>query len=326
VFAQTRGPDAPQLLLQAARRLEPLDVRLSRNTYLDAWGAALFAGHLASPGGGLLDVSRAAATAPDPAGRVLPCDLLLDGLALIFTDGTRAAGPMLRRATAAFATSEASVEEVLRWGWLAARAAIWLWDYDSGFEIPRRAVQIARDSGALEILAVADNVCGQAAAWGGDFELAALLAAEVEAVKEATGSRIGPYAAISLVGLRGREAEATELIEGFIKGATAGGQGTAVQYAHWAHSVLMNGLGRYEDALTAAVEATESTPQIFIATWALSELIEAATRTENAELARSALARLSEHTEPSDTDWALGIHARARALTTERKAAEPLYR
>ena len=53
---------------------------------------------------------------------------------------------------------------------------------------PTRAVQLARDSGALEVLAVADNVCGQAAAWGGDFELAALLAAEVEAVKEATGA------------------------------------------------------------------------------------------------------------------------------------------
>ena len=116
---------------------------------------------------------------------------------------------MLRRAIAAFASGEASAEEVLRWGWLAARAAIWLWDYDSGLEIPKRAVQLARDSGALEVLAVADNVCGQAAAWGGDFELAALLAAEVEAVKEATGSRIGPYAAISLVGLRGREAEAS---------------------------------------------------------------------------------------------------------------------
>ena len=100
------------------------------------------------------------------------------------------------------------MDEVLRWGWLAARAAIWLWDYDSGLEIPRRAVQLARDAGALEVLAVADNVCGQAAAWGGDFELAALLVAEVEAVKEATGSRIGPYAAISLAGLRGREAEA----------------------------------------------------------------------------------------------------------------------
>ena len=254
VFAQRRGGDAPLLLLQAARKLEPLDVRLSRNTYLDAWGAALFAGHLASAGGGLLDVSRAAATAPDPADGALPRDLLLDGLALIFAEGVPAAAPMLRRAVAAFTSSEVSVEEVLRWGWLAARAAIWLWDYDSGLEIPKRAVQLARDSGALEVLAVADNVCGQAAAWGGDFELAALLAAEVEAVKEATGSRIGPYAAISLVGLRGREAEASELIEGVIKGAAASRQGTAVQYAHWANAVLMNGLGRYEEALAAAVE------------------------------------------------------------------------
>jgi DNA-binding CsgD family transcriptional regulator len=326
VFAQTRGPDAPRLLLQAAKKLEALDVRLSRNTYLDAWGAALFAGHLVSAGGSLLDVSRAARMAPDPPDRALPCDLLLDGLALIFTEGARAAEPTLRRAIAAFAAGEASAEEVLRWGWLGARAAIWLWDYDSGFEIPRRAVQLARDSGALEVLAVADNVCGQAAAWGGDFELAALLAAEVEAVKEATGSRIGPYAAISLVGLRGREAEASELIEGFIKGATASGQGTAVQYAHWANSVLMNGLGRYEEALTAAVAATESAPQIFIATWALSELIEAASRTGNAEQARIALARLGEQTEASDAHWALGVYAHSRALLSEGDAAEPLYR
>ena len=237
-FAQNRGGDAPLLLLQAARRLEPLDVRLCRNTYLDAWGAALFAGHLAAPGGGLLDVSRAAAVAPEPTDGALARDLLLDGLALIFTEGTRAAAPVLERAVAAFASSEASVDEVLRWGWLAARAAIWLWDYDGGLEIPRRAVQLARDSGALEVLAVADNVCGQAAAWGGDFELADLMVAEVEAVREATKSRIGPYAAISLVGLRGREAEASELIAAVVEGASAKGQGTAVQYAHWANAVL----------------------------------------------------------------------------------------
>ena len=325
-FAQRRGGDAPLLLLRAARKLEPLDVRLSRDTYLDAWGAALFAGHLASAGGGLPDVSRAAATAPDPADRALPRDLLLDGLALIFTDGASAAAPMLRRAVTAFTGSEVSVEEVLRWGWLAARAAIWQWDYDSGLEIPMRAVQLARDSGALEVLAVANNVSGQAAAWGGDFELATLMAAEVEAVKEATGSRIGPYAAISLEGLRGREAEASALIERVITGATAGGQGTAVQYAHWANSVLMNGLGRYEEALAAAVEATEGTPELFVAMWALGELIEAATRTGNAEQARDALARLGEQTLASDADWALGIYAHSHALLSEGAAAERLYR
>jgi DNA-binding CsgD family transcriptional regulator len=326
VFAQSRGSDAPLLLLQAAKKLAPLDVRLSRNTYLDAWGAALFAGHLATAGGSLLDVSRAAATAPDPTGHALPRDLLLDGLAQIFTDGTRAAAPMLRRAVAAFTGSEVSVDEVLRWGWLAARAAIWLWDYDSGLEIPRRAVQLARDSGTLEVLAVANNVCGQAAVWGGDFELAALMAAEVEAVKEATGSRIGPYTMISLVGFRGREAEASPLIESVITGAAASGQGTAVQYAHWAKSVLMNGLGRYEEALAAAVEATRGTPQIFITTWALSELIEAATRTGDAERARDALARLGAQTEATDADWAHGIHAHSRALLSEGEAAERWYR
>ena len=215
---------------------------------------------------------------------------------------------------------------MLRWGWLAARAAIWLWDYDSGLEIPRRAVQLARDAGALEVLAVADNVCGQAAAWGGDFDLAALMVAEVEAVTEATRSRIGPYAAISLVGLRGREAEATELIAGVIEGASARGQGTAVQYAHWANSVLLNGLGRYDEALAAAVAATQGTPELFVATWALSELIEAATRTGNVELATGALARLGEQTRASDADWALGVHAYSRALLSEGEAAEHSYR
>ena len=324
-FAQNRGSDAPLLLLQAAGKLETLDVRLCRNTYLDAWGAALFAGHLAAAGGGLLDVSRAAATAPDPDDP-LARDLLLDGLALIFTAGTRAAAPTLRRAVAAFASSEASVEEVLRWGWLAARAAIWLWDYDNGLEIPQRAVQLARDSGALEVLAVADNVCGQAAAWGGDFDLAVLMVAEVEAVREATRSRIGPYAAISLVGLRGREAEASELIASVIEGASARGQGTAVQYAHWANAVLLNGLCRYEEALQAAVAATEGTPEFFVTVWAQSELIEAASRTGNAELAASALTRLGEETRASDADWALGVYAHSRALLSEGDAAEHAYR
>src|ERR687894_576875 len=79
-YAQRRGSDAPLLLLRAAKTLEPLDARLSRETYLDAWGAALFAGPLASAN--LLDVSRAATTAPGPAGAARPCAPLLDGPAL----------------------------------------------------------------------------------------------------------------------------------------------------------------------------------------------------------------------------------------------------
>ena len=43
-FVQRRGSDAPPLLLQAARRLEPLDPAAARETYLQALGAALSTG------------------------------------------------------------------------------------------------------------------------------------------------------------------------------------------------------------------------------------------------------------------------------------------
>ena len=49
-FASGLGSDAPPLLLKAAKRLEPFDVELARETYLTAWRAAGMAGHLAGAG------------------------------------------------------------------------------------------------------------------------------------------------------------------------------------------------------------------------------------------------------------------------------------
>jgi DNA-binding CsgD family transcriptional regulator len=324
-FAQKRGGDAPLLLLRAAQKLETLDVRLSRNAYLEAWSAGLFAGHLAGPGGSLADVCSAAAAAPDPVDAQLPRDLLLDGLALVFTDGRAAAMPTLGRAVDAF-SSEASADEVLSWGFLASRAAVLIWDHDNCVAIGNRVAGLARDSGALEVLAPAANACAQAAAFSGDFAGAALSAAEVDAVRDATRARIGPVGALALAAVRGDEAAASELIDDAISECTAAAQGSAVQYAYWARSVLMNGLGRYEEARVAAVKASDDLPELFIASWALSELVEAATRTENSELAKHALTRLEEDTKGCDSDWAVAIRTRSRALVSEGDAAEGSYR
>ena len=49
-FAATRGRDAPPLLLEAAKRLEPLDATLARETYLDAFAAAFSADRLVRGG------------------------------------------------------------------------------------------------------------------------------------------------------------------------------------------------------------------------------------------------------------------------------------
>jgi ATP/maltotriose-dependent transcriptional regulator MalT len=324
-FAQDRGGEAPLLLLRAAQRLEPLDSRLARDTYLEAWAAAMFAGRLAAGGGGFEDVSRAAAASPTPAGPTSANDLLLDGLSQVFIDGRGAAAPALKRAVAAFLAPDAAPDDVLRWGWLASRAANLVWDDIGGLEIATRAVRLARESGALETLAVADNACGQAAAFEGDFATARLLIAEVDAVKEATGTRIPRHAAIALAGLRG-DGEASAMVDDVIERATRAGQGTAVQYAFWARAVLCNGLGRYEEAQAAAAVAAMDSPPIHVATWALSELIEAATRTGDTAMAAAALARLAEHTSGCDDDWALGVLARGTALLASGEEADRAYR
>jgi hypothetical protein len=118
-LASSPGGDAPALLMKAARQLEPLDAALARQTYLDAWYAALNAGQFAGAGD-LHEVSRAALSAPPPAGAPRPPDLLLDGLAVLVTEGRAQAAPLLSRAARIFAEEEVSMAERLRW-------ARWLW-------------------------------------------------------------------------------------------------------------------------------------------------------------------------------------------------------
>jgi len=324
VFASGLGSDAPPMLLKAAKRLESLNLDLARETYLSAWMAALFAGRLAGASD-LLEVSRAARALP-PLAHPRPVDLVLDGLALLVTDGPAAAAPTLRHAASAFAGPDIAMEEGLRWGWMAQAAASAVWDDDTWRALLVRQVRLARDAGALDQLPVDLGALGTNAAWSGDFTAAAALIAEADAVCEATGSRAAPYAAMMLASLRGDEAEAAALIEATIAEATAEGQGIAVTYAHWVTGILYNGLGRYEEALAAAKQASEDTPGLYVSMWALPELIEAAARTGSTHIAGDALARLADITRAGGTDFGLGIEARCRALLSERKIAEGCYR
>jgi DNA-binding CsgD family transcriptional regulator len=325
VFASGMGRDAPPLLLRAAKRLEPLDVGLARETYLTAWMAALFAGRLVGAGD-LLEVSRAARALPAPANPPHPADLVLAGLAMVVTDGSAAAAPTLRHAISAFNDADMSMAEELRWGWFAQAVASALWDDDAWRAMLTRQVRLAREAGALDQLPIMLGALGTAVAWTGDFAAAAALDAEADAVCEVTGSRAAPFTAMMLASLRGRQADAAELIEGTIAEATAGGQGIAVAYAHWAAAILANGLGRYADALAEARQASEDRSTLYISMWALPELIEAAARTGDTGAAGDALTRLAEFTLAGGTDFGLGVEARSRALLSAGETAENLYR
>ena len=322
-FASGPGSDAPPLLLKAAKRLEPLDPGLARETYLDAWQAAVFAGHLAG-GGDLAEVSRTAWALPPPERPPRAADLLLDGLSLLVTDGPAAAAPVLRQAINTLADPDVPVAERLRWSWMAQAASLPLWDGE-GWCLIVPALQFARDVGALDQLPILLNIRAVAAALKGDLAAAASLIAEADAVREATGARLVAYGAMVLAAFRGSQAEAVPLIEGTLEQAAAAGQGAAVTWAHWVAAILYNGLGRYQEALASARQAA-GYKLVHLSMWALPELVEAAARTGDTGLAADALDQLSEWTQAGRTDWGLGVETRSRALLSDGEAADRLYR
>jgi DNA-binding CsgD family transcriptional regulator len=322
-FVSGYGRDAPSLLLQAARQLEPFDLDLARQAYLTAYGAAMNAAHLGRAGV-FLEICLSVEALPPPPGAPRPMDLLLDGLARLTTDGRAAATPILQRA--AKAVAQLPVEDVLRWGWLAAVASSATWDSDGSSAIYERQAEFVRDAGALAELPLYLTSLALDKVWTGDLAGAGVLVAENDSVAAATGSQLPPYAALRLRSLQGREAEASALIEATIKLAEAGGAGLAARVAHWAAAVLYNGLARYQEAMSAARQVTATDIDPYQWMWALPELVEAAARVGDTQLARESLDRLAETTQPAGTDFALGIEARSRALLSDGATAEELYR
>ena len=324
-FASGRGSDAPALLLKAAKQLEVLDVTLARYTYLDAWFAAVYAGRSAGVGD-LHEVSQAARSVPTPAGEPRPLDLLLDGLSVLVTEGRHQAAPLLREAARVFAEDDIPLAERLRCSRVALAAAALVWNEEHWGAILARDVQYCRQAGMLTQLALYLGPMAVISIWRGDFGAAVSLAAEEKALAEATGAGFVPHAALILAGFRGDEAEDAPVIEAVAAAAQAAGQGSGVQMSQWISAVLLNGLGRYAEALVQAEQAAEQAPELYVSMWVLPELIEAATRTQQTQLAADALDRLAGATSIGQTDWGQGIYARSRALLTEGEEAERCYR
>ena len=317
------GKDAVPLLLRAAKRLESLDLGLARRAYLTAWGATVTAGHLGEPNA-LLEICQSVRALPTLPEAPHPLDLLLDGLALLVTDGYAVATPVLKRAASAMA--DMPVEDVVLWGWIAPAASAVTWDSDGYGAIFERQAQLVRNAGALAELP--QHLTGLAwhKVFTGDLGAARLLVAEIDSVAAAMGTALPPFASLRLRSLQGSEADTTPLIAATIKQATAAGQGIAVTTAHWAAAVLYNGLARYDEAASEAAEVAAHALAPFMANFALPELIEAAARRGDSETAVDAFQRLAETTQPAQTDWAIGMEARCRALLATGDEAEEAYR
>ncbi|HEV2260079.1 MAG TPA: LuxR C-terminal-related transcriptional regulator, partial [Streptosporangiaceae bacterium] len=335
VFRRSRGSDAAALFLEAARAFEGLDDGSARETYLEAFGAAMFAGQL---GGrhGLREVAEATRAAPPGPQPARPSDLLLDGMATRYLEHQAAearAGegvPTLRRALEALRRENPRARDdimrLLRLSPMAQSMAVHeVWEYEGWRELATRSVRLAREAGALAVLPVLLVYLAGVHVYAGEFAAAAVLIEEGDAITAATGNAPMRYAALFLAAWRGEESSAVQLIDAAIRDATARGEGRVLGMAGYVTAVLNNGLGRYPAALAGARLACEHDDLGYF-NWSLAELVEAGFRSGAVEEAAAALRQLEERTRASGTDWALGVLARSTALLSDGPAAEALYR
>jgi DNA-binding CsgD family transcriptional regulator len=326
---QQRGGDAAELLLGAARRFAPLDASRAREAHLEALLAALWAGDLDRRGSvrAAAEAARGAPAGPEPQRTV---DVVLDALAIRLTEGYEAGSPLLTRALELLLAEDMGTDEVGRSLWLAASRAtqaiaVELWDADAVHTLATRQLALAREAGALVQLRLALNFLGGTLTYSGELAMAELLFDEDRLVAEATGNQPVRYNDVLIAIWRGQEAKATELLEATRHEARARGMGRFVTSLTHLESVLSNALGRYETAREAAWRALEH-EHLGFGPLIVPELAEAASRTGDAALLKTALEWVAERARVTPTEWALGSEARVRALSTDGEAAEALYR
>jgi DNA-binding CsgD family transcriptional regulator len=313
------------LLGDAAGRLERLGDGRAREAYLEALGAAVFAGRLLDQSD-LRELAEAAGAVPQGPQPPRLIDVLLDGLATRFTEGYVAGAPSLRRALQAFRRDAGRNEDdIMRWFWLAWLVAGDMWDDETWHELTSRAVRLARDAGALNILPLSLTYRAAVHVHAGEFTAASELIEESEAITEATGNAPLRYGSPLLVAWRGEAPAVPVPFQADVQHALSWGEGRAIGLGDFFRAVLYNGLSRYQDALASAKRACEY-EDLGAFGFALAELVEAGARGGAPEVAKAALRRLEERTNASGTDWAAGMLARSSALLSDGRAADSLYR
>jgi DNA-binding CsgD family transcriptional regulator len=325
VFARNRGRDAAPLLLEAARQLEPLDLAAARETYLEALGAAIFAGRLGT-NPALLEVAEVVEAAPIMPDAPRPIDLLLDATARRLTAGYSVSVSSLREALQAYEHESRDAGEAnMHWFWLAWLLAGELWDDALWDELATRAVRLARDQGALRELPIALVYRAFVHVWAGEFTAASTLIAESDAITAITGQAPLVWARFLLAGWRGSQAAPSDAFASAVTNGLHRGEGRVVAGLEFVTALWRNGFGRYDEALVNARQACEF-DDVGLSGFALVELIEAAVRCGADEEAAEALGRLEERTLAAGSEWALGMLARSRALLSDGDHADALYR
>jgi DNA-binding CsgD family transcriptional regulator len=327
-LATGRLTDAPSQLLSAAQTLMQADASLGREILLYAMGAANYAGRDAvrrwcTVAAEILPGASAAA----PASTIV--DLLLFGFLHWFAGEYEQAAPLLRSVITRLRDEDSDERARLSWMEMGCFAASELLDDEARTALADEFARLARRRGALTALPMALTFVGEAAARAGRFDQADAAHAEGREISAATGNpgisgKASPQGMLLLV-WRDHGEEARAAGAEIMADMAERGVGAGVSYVHTWLAVLEVGLGNYREALDHAKQAYRE-DSLGTGCFALPELVEAACRCGEPDVARQALDRLSARARAGGAPWGLGLLARSHALLADDGRAEGLYR
>jgi DNA-binding CsgD family transcriptional regulator len=325
LFAAGESATATSVLLEAARMIEPYDVRRARNTLLGAFAAQL----TSRRGAGIAEVLRAVRSVPSVTeSQATAGDLLLDGFAAVAERRYVAGFALLRQAVAAVTGGQPMPDDAPQLFLGFRLAAAELYDDSAWREAADRWVARARDQGALAAMVVGLGFQAQSQLAEGRFAAAEATVAEARGLAEAMGNRIYTdglaSAELEVLAWRGREADARPLAAQLLRVMDDTRSWRGMQRVYNAMATLELGLGNYEEALRYALQSVAGQPVLSYQSRP-EVLIEAAMRCGDRAAATAALQAAAPGWLACRTPWSLGLLARSQALLADDDQAEAGY-
>jgi DNA-binding CsgD family transcriptional regulator/tetratricopeptide (TPR) repeat protein len=320
-----RPAGAVAMMLEAAETLQRIDVAAARDVMLEA----LHTSQLTDPIGGSVtarDLARAiqGGPRPDTGGRDLT-ELVLEGFAARVIGDAAEATPKLQAVANALASGQEPDAREL-WPWFGFVAALEVWDDTAAYAILEQTARLQRAEGALQplrmtLLALAARLIASGrlpeaeSCYDEAIELTFAVGHDPELFNHLNGE---------LLAWQGRDEEARDTVGTAIAVTVAAGFNVHEHYAMQALTALELSAGNY-DAVRVAVKPSYDHDMMIFGNWALPQLIEAAVRLGDDELAEAALERLAERATVAANPWGLGLLARSRALLVGDEDAESFF-
>jgi DNA-binding CsgD family transcriptional regulator len=323
-FARGDAAEAARILASAAQAFAH-DDRLARDTMLGALEAAIWSGPVLTR-----EIARLARAFPPVSGAAPSVsDLLLEGYSARFTLGYQASVQPFRAAVTALLADDLDPAVGLRWFALGTAAAGSLWDDRATFDLSDRWVNTARAAGAFTTLPVALAFHAVSDAMAGHFREADVRWAtmlEVLTVTHGPGVLgVNSRSNGVVLAYRGNLAEARATGLAQVRESADRGQGGPADIGRYMAAMADLFGGDYAAAMSSALTVIENDPA-YTVEGALPELIEAAFRAGERQVAATAYETLSQRALAAATPWGLGLRARCAALLAEGAEAEDSYR